>query len=184
MVLRGLAGGESGVKKNRKAVGPSEGKMKGVRDTIATPARSAMVSAPLMNMNTAHIRRSGKRLKRPTSRKRAASPRMTSGSSRCSLRWRGASATAASAQLGVEAPHVEEEPTVRREERRRGDRRRHRRGAVAAKEPVERRPHQPELDDDQRPYQRRHRGRQHGPLLEGPHHPTSIPTAKRSSPRS
>ena len=58
MVCRGVAAGARGVKKKRKAVGPSEGKTNGVRDTIATPARSAMVTKPLRNMKSAQIGRS------------------------------------------------------------------------------------------------------------------------------
>jgi hypothetical protein len=57
-VLRGLAAGARGVKKNRKAVGPSEGNTNGVRDTIATAASSAMVTKPFRNMNSAQMGRS------------------------------------------------------------------------------------------------------------------------------
>jgi hypothetical protein len=50
--------GARGVKKNRKAVGPSDGKTNGVREIIATAARSAIVTKPLRNMNSAQIGRS------------------------------------------------------------------------------------------------------------------------------
>src|SRR5207244_12706583 len=60
-VLRGLAAGTAGVKKSRKAVGPSEGKTKGVWETIATPARIAMLRNPLINTNRAGPKRAGKR---------------------------------------------------------------------------------------------------------------------------
>ena len=58
MVCRGLAAGARGVKKKRNAVGPSDGKTNGVRDTIATAARSAIVMKPFRNMNKAQIGRS------------------------------------------------------------------------------------------------------------------------------
>src|SRR6185436_20142554 len=40
IVCRGLAAGARGVKKKRNAVGPNDGKTNGVRETIATAARS------------------------------------------------------------------------------------------------------------------------------------------------
>jgi hypothetical protein len=46
------------VKNKRNAVGPSEGKTNGVRDIIATPAKRAMVTKPLINMKSAQIGRS------------------------------------------------------------------------------------------------------------------------------
>jgi hypothetical protein len=57
-VCRGVAAGTRGVKKNRKAVGPSDGKTKGVWEIIATPASRVMVMKPLRNMKSAQMGRS------------------------------------------------------------------------------------------------------------------------------
>jgi hypothetical protein len=57
-VCPGLAAGARGVKKNRNAVGPSEGNTNGVRETIATAARIAIVTKPFRNMNRAQMGRS------------------------------------------------------------------------------------------------------------------------------
>jgi hypothetical protein len=47
------------VKKNRNAVGPSDGNTNGVREIIATAASSAIVANPFRNMKSAQTRRSG-----------------------------------------------------------------------------------------------------------------------------
>jgi hypothetical protein len=58
-VFRGLAAGRRGVAKRRKAVGPREGKTKGVFDTIATPPRIAIVMKPLIKTKSARTGLSG-----------------------------------------------------------------------------------------------------------------------------
>ena len=62
------------------AVGPSEGKTKGVWETIATPARIAIVTKPLTNMNSAQIDRPGKRCCKRLKRRRDTRPCARGGS--------------------------------------------------------------------------------------------------------
>src|SRR5215471_10336731 len=83
MVLRGLAVGCVGEKKNRNAVGPSDGKMNGVRVTIASRARLPIVTKPFMNIKAAHTCLSWNRPSRVPSWNRSMIPLLTSGSNTC-----------------------------------------------------------------------------------------------------
>jgi hypothetical protein len=53
-----VAAGDLGEKKNKKAVGPRDGNTNGVRETIATPARMAIVTKLFVKVKAAHISRS------------------------------------------------------------------------------------------------------------------------------
>src|SRR5215471_13664969 len=81
MVLRGLAVGCVGEKKNRNAVGPSDGNMKGVRVNIASRARLPIVTKPFMNIKAAHTCLSWNRPSSVPSWNRSMIPLLTSGSS-------------------------------------------------------------------------------------------------------
>src|SRR5262245_43400697 len=58
IVCLGDEAGERGEKKNRNAVGPSDGKMNGVWEIIATAANNAIVMKPFRNMKSAQMGRS------------------------------------------------------------------------------------------------------------------------------
>jgi len=68
------------VKKKRNAVGPKDGKTKGVREIIATTASKAIVMKPLINMKRAQTGRSECCETRCVSRSRVTRLRVTSGS--------------------------------------------------------------------------------------------------------
>src|SRR5215471_11015095 len=123
MVCRGDAVGDVGVKNSRNAVGPSDGKTNGVRESIATSAMSPIEVKPLMNMNNAHTGRSGNRRRSAVRRKRAARPRTTSGSSKCRSRLSAMIVHPAFAL--VEAPHEQEQPDIQQKKRERRDCRRY-----------------------------------------------------------
>lgn len=57
-------------------------------ETMATPARIAIVMNPFTNINTAEMNRPGKRIWRRVKRSRARRPGATVGSSSASGRWR------------------------------------------------------------------------------------------------
>src|SRR5262249_16718518 len=53
--LRGLALGRAGQKKKRNAVAPRDGKINGMRNTIAVPVRIPMVINPFKNINAPQL---------------------------------------------------------------------------------------------------------------------------------
>ena len=84
IVWRGEEVGEVGEKKNRKAIGPSEGNTNGLLVSQASTARIEIVTKPFTNTKSAHIGRSGRLERRCVSCSRAMRLRVTCGSSRSS----------------------------------------------------------------------------------------------------
>src|SRR5689334_17315851 len=143
----GDALGARGSKKKRNAVGPSEGKTKGVPVASATSESRPMVTKPFTNMKTAHTFRSSKRCRSHVTRSRCAMPRITSGSNSVGFS-RSSGIRVHPVPAPVEVGDVPDQTSIDGEQGRGRDRGGHRQARHAAQRGVKRSAEQPELDDD------------------------------------